>query len=81
MFEHFTYGGQVIKLFDEPTSPKPSASSPIKREPLMTYDQDFKLSPPPPKRRASLTSSLKSLTFCEHGLSKSPSFSSFIHQA
>ncbi|CAO3685146.1 unnamed protein product [Rhizopus stolonifer] len=81
MFEHFTYGDQVVKLFDEPTSPKPSASSPIKREPLMTYDQDFKLSPPPPKRRASLTSSLKSLTFCEHGLSKSPSFSSFIHQA
>ncbi|KAI9271325.1 hypothetical protein BY458DRAFT_555693 [Sporodiniella umbellata] len=81
LFEHFTYGGQAIKLFEEPNNPRPSSSSPIKREPLMTYDKDFKLSPPPPKRRASLTSSLKSLTFCEHHIAKSPSFSSLIHQA
>ncbi|KAG1057692.1 hypothetical protein G6F43_000473 [Rhizopus delemar] len=84
LYEHFTYGGEVIKLFDEeeiPSSPRPSASSPVKREPLMVYNQGFQLSPPPPKRRASLTSSLKSLSFCnEHSLSKSSSFSSIVHK-
>jgi hypothetical protein len=84
LYEHFTYGGEVIKLFGEeeiPSSPRPSASSPVKREPLMVYNQGFQLSPPPPKRRASLTSSLKSLSFCnEHSLSKSSSFSSIVHK-
>ncbi|CEI93543.1 hypothetical protein RMCBS344292_07775 [Rhizopus microsporus] len=89
LFEHFTYGGEEITLFDqEPSSPRPSSSSPAKREPpleeqLMTYNQDFKLSPPP-KRRASLTTSFKSLSFCNNSqgvkLAKSPSFSSIIHQ-
>lgn len=48
----------------------------------MTYDKDFQLSPPPPKRRASLTTTFNSLSCYDSKqavkLTRSPSFSSII---
>ena len=99
MFEHFTYGGEDIQLFSKKNAPTASCSSPVspyhssKRHTLdnnsdihvMTYDNTFQLSPPPPKRRGSLTTSFNSLSFCspdnQHSgvkLTRSPSFSSII---
>lgn len=104
LFEHFTYGGEDIKLFAS-NRPSTSCSSPSPISPsindnydtrsemkqrtssqLMSYDREFQLSPPPPaKRRASLTTSFKSMSFCSDNkqpqsvkLTKTPSFSSII---
>lgn len=96
LFEHFTYGGEEIQLFDKSNPPSASCSSPAspiyKRtatkkdddDDMQSYNQDFQLSPPPAKRRASLTTSFNSMSFCNAGqqnsvkLTRSPSFSSII---
>ncbi|KAI9475960.1 MAG: hypothetical protein EXX96DRAFT_506771 [Benjaminiella poitrasii] len=115
LFEHFTYGGEDIRLFSSnpqqlvstcssPISPMSSAQQQKEEntaatkeqqsiklgqseyhEPhIMTYDSNFQLSPPPPKRRASLTTNFKSLTCYDAKqsvtLTSSPSFSSIVHQ-
>ncbi|KAI7901454.1 uncharacterized protein BX663DRAFT_514469 [Cokeromyces recurvatus] len=114
LFEHFTYGGEDIKLFStNPQHPVATCSSPVspiapsphpqeriateqkisypekpsyhRHEPeIMAYDTNFQLSPPPPKRRASLTTHFKDLSCYDTKqgvkLTRSPSFSSIIHQ-
>lgn len=75
LFEHFTYGGEDMQLFEKISPPTSSCSSPSpssNKEPmkqreshLMSYDKDFQLSPPPPpKRRASLTTGFDAMSFC-----------------
>lgn len=93
LFEHFTYGGEDIQLFEKISPPTSSCSSPgpvstKQRElNLMSYDKDFQLSPPPPsKRRASLTTGFNAMSFCNNNtqqsvkLTRTPSFSSIIQQ-
>jgi hypothetical protein len=100
LFEHFTYGGEGIQLFQNqegtiktathierscslPSPPLPNTNNvnPTQAKPqISTYDQDFKLSPPP-KRRPSLSSSFDAMTFYDTGpnqLSRSPSISSVL---
>ncbi|KAI8084038.1 uncharacterized protein B0P05DRAFT_535957 [Gilbertella persicaria] len=96
LFEHFTYGDEDIRLFGkQSSSPEATVSTPSPLSPRtlleesskssrpMAYDRDFQLSPPPPKRRASLTTSFDGLTFCNPNqtgvkLTRSTSFSSII---